>query len=480
MQQIVVRVFPILIVVSIMVFGACSESNSPTDPKDPVVEAVFTSTGEGTLTSADGAEVGIHLGSISTAGDGSNAELTFKIQSNIDRSAISTPIPSMYELVGTIQLFEPMNFVFTDPVQIFLSAANTDSPEDLTILWYNGKSAEWIPLPLNALDEDNKRLGSSVFELGYFAVAKMTAPASGKKLLSSDRVGGMRYRHSHTSDYYYTLTIAAVTYANPAIGWPNLVGYTASTGNRLGGVGPLSTTSMGNIPRGSYTVYISRVKRGTHFNLPGERETYTVPSIVEVGSFSNISSWKMENWHGWTDVGLAGGGEWRKGTPANWPDATVPPAAGTDPLNGKWNIRMKYTTPPYGEDGDVVRVFVKSPSTLEITVYNSDGTVWDTFDRNMSRSKDLRTVHLWIPEKDGEYWKMDFTFVDAGMNRFEGEVQERWYDLDENGNKIWIDERADIVGTRMTGVTGPTQHGNESLSRIFRDTSRSISRLFSR
>jgi hypothetical protein len=40
---------------------------------------------------------------------------------------------------------------------------------------------------------------------------------------------------------------------------------------------------MDSIPRGSYHAYVSRVKRGTHSLPPGKRETYTVPTVVNVG-----------------------------------------------------------------------------------------------------------------------------------------------------------------------------------------------------
>jgi hypothetical protein len=368
----------------------------------------------------------------------------------------------MYELIGGIQLFEPRYFVFTDPVQLFIPAASAESPADLTVLHYDAAQDEWIPVPLNTIDEGKKRLGVNVFELGYFAVARMNGGS--KKVHSSDRVGGIRYNHSHTSDYYYTLTIAAVEYDNPAIGWPNLVGYSSSTGNRVTG-GPLSSTHMGNIPKGTYTVYISRVKRGTHFTLPGERETWTVPSVLRVGSFTGLTRWKMEDWQGWTDLSLSSGGQWRKGAPSTWPPATVPYPPGSEPLNGRWSVYVKWKTPPYNVEHDIVDFAVVSSTKLRISEVGENPF---SFTPNMERSADKRTVKLW-EEEGGEFWRMDFRLVDVGMNRFEGTIHSSHKDTDENNNPIVVEEHADIVGTRVTTLTAsPPSATGESLQRLFR------------
>ncbi|MBR9979168.1 MAG: hypothetical protein KFH87_13875 [Bacteroidetes bacterium] len=455
--------FSMLLISAVLLFAACSESGSPNDPNDTDVQRVFTSGGEGTLSDATGAEVQVHVGAISNAGDGSNAEVSFSIKTNVDPGSVPTAIPATYELIGDIRLFEPANFVFTDPVQLFLPASEAETPEDLTVLWYDSGSKKWIPLPLNALDEENRRLGVSAFQLGYFAVARVSPAAAGKKA-SSDRVGGLRYSHNHTSNYYYTLTIADVTYANPSIGWPNLVGYSASTGSRPTG-GPLTATHLGNIPQGSYTVYISRVKRGTLSSPPGDRETYSVPTVKTVGPFTSIGGWSMKNWSGWSDISPAGGGQWRKGTPDTWPNPTIPPSAGADPLNGKWHLSIQYTTPPYEQQAADIDLRVKSSSVVHLSVYDEDDAIWQSLDIGLERSADKRNVKLIGPEEDGEFWVMTFTFMDAGMSRFEGKFVERWYDYDDNGNKIWIDEEADIVGTRKSGIVAPPGAGNGSLSK---------------
>ncbi|MBR9975444.1 MAG: hypothetical protein KFF77_07665 [Bacteroidetes bacterium] len=457
----VYRVVLCLSLAFILTLSSCSESGSPTDPKEPTVETVFNSTGEGQLQSADGAEVRMHRGAISTASDGSNAQLTVSITSSLATTVVSTPIPSMYEVVGSVQLFEPANFVFTDPVQIFMPTGGADSPEDFTILWYDSKKTQWVPLPLNTLDEENKRLGASVFELGYFVAAKITTAGAGKKGSGSDRVGGLRYNHTHTDNYYYTLTINAVTYANPAIGWPNLVGYSSSTGEKLGGTGPRSSTSMGNIPRGSYTVYVSRVKRGTLSNPPGERETYTVPTVVEVGSFTNVFRWSMEDWSGWTTLGLGGGGQWKKGTPQTWPSATVPLSPGADPLDGRWTVTIKNTSPVNETNTSLIRMKVKSPTVVTLYVFDENGDPRHDYDYALERSADKRSFKISMTDPDDDFWVvLDLAFVDVGMSRIEGTYHERLY----NNDNTWEDHYGEFIGVRELGIVGTTS-GSTSLTK---------------
>lgn len=445
----------------VLTLSSCSESGSPTDPTEPTVETVFTSTGEGQLQSADGAEINMHRGAISSASDGSNAQLTVSITSDLAPTVVSTPIPSMYEVVGSVQLFEPANFVFTDPVQIFMPTGGADSPEDFTILWHDSKKAKWVPLPLNTLDEENKRLGASVFELGHFVAAKITATGTGKKGSASDRVGGLRYNHAHTDNYYYTLTIAAVTYANPSIGWPNLIGYSSSTGEKLGGTGPRASTSMGNIPRGTYTIYVSRVRRGTLSSPPGERETYTVPTVVTVGSFTNVFRWSMEDWTGWTTLGLGGGGQWKTGTPQSWPAATVPLSPGADPLDGKWAFTVKVTSPVKDTTISLIRMKVKSPTVVTMYVFDDDGNPRHDYDYALERSADKRSFKISMTEPDDDFWVvLDLAFVDSGMSRIEGTYHERYY---ENDN-TWSEEYGDVSAVRVSGIVGSTP-GTTSLTK---------------
>jgi hypothetical protein len=266
----------------------------------------------------------VPTGAIAPKGDGSSGAVSFSIETNVNMSDLELPLPSSYKLIGSVYGYGPANFVFAEPLQIYLPAGSESTPEGLSIAWYNDSNKEWVLLPINDVDEVGKRLGTSVMELGYFAVVKPSIASSiGKKaeIQNDKRVGGIKLT-TNSSDYYYTMTIIAVTYKYPEIGWPDLVGYNVSTGSYPTG-GPLPVTRMGNIPQGTYTIEVSRVKRGTFMQLPGERETYTNPALVTVGGFTSVGGWGMDSWTGWSELNLSGG-QWRTGDPSNWPKPTVP------------------------------------------------------------------------------------------------------------------------------------------------------------
>ncbi|MBX3043994.1 MAG: hypothetical protein KIT33_08225 [Candidatus Kapabacteria bacterium] len=335
------KLFKLLVIMLLtsllLLLQSCSESSTPTPTNDPgKVEIINSSTG-GSVKTDKGAEVIVPAGSIANRNDGSSGSVSFSIESAVNQSDLPTPIPTMYKVIGSIYAFGPSNFVFTEPVHIFLPAESESSPEGLTIIWYNESEKQWILLPLSDIDATNKRLGVSVFELGYFAVVRFQNPSSISKsdeIMNDKRVGGIRYSHPSNTEYYFTLTIKAVTYKYPEIGWPNLIGYNVGTGSNPTG-GPRPKTHMMNIPQGTYTIELSRVKRGTLSRLPGERETYSNPILVTVGPYTSVFGWDAESFQGWTELNL-GGGDWRKGNPADWPQPTVPYGTGQFQATLSW------------------------------------------------------------------------------------------------------------------------------------------------
>jgi hypothetical protein len=306
----------------------CPDSSNPVTP--PVDNSTFNSTTGGILKSTDGAEILISAGAISNTSNGSAGEVKFSIVSNVKVSDLPLPIPTDYTVVGTIHQFGPSKFVFNGPVQIFLPASGESSPYKLVIIWYDDVNKEWSLLPVNTVDAVNKRIGASVFELGYFAVVKLsrtTKTSKGKPEIQDEepiniRVGGIRMKHNMT-DCFVTMTVKSVVYKYPEIPWTEEVGDCGTNGSDPV-FGPLPTTYLANIPQGIYEIIVSRVKRGTLFSPPGKTETYSVPIYVLVTSFSKVeATWDEWDFLGWTDLTVSGG-EWKEGCPGEWPKATIP------------------------------------------------------------------------------------------------------------------------------------------------------------
>jgi hypothetical protein len=325
----------------------CPELTNPSTESEQGKVEIFTSDNGGSLISESGAEIIVPAGAVVQKTDGSTGSVSFSIEPDINQADLPIPLPNMYHLVGKIYGFGPSSFIFNEPIHIFLPASSESSPENLAIAWYNDAEKQWILLPVSSIDESKKRIGITSFELGYFAVVKIANSSKSSKnaeIQNDKRVGGIRFAPT-TNDYYYTLTVKTVTYKYPEIGWSNLIGYNVGTGSYPTG-GPLPKTYMSNIPQGAYTIEISRVRRGTIFSPPGERETYSNPILINVTGFSWVGGWSIENWSGWNDLTLSGG-DWRIGNPATWPKPTVP--FGT----GQFQATLSWTNPPDGNYTDL-------------------------------------------------------------------------------------------------------------------------------
>lgn len=375
------KLFKILVVLStiMLLLQGCPETSNPDDTPDAGKVQIFNTATGGTLKTTAGAEVTVPAGAIAKRTDGSDGVVSFSIEPNINQSDLPLPLPNSYKLIGSIYGFGPSSFLFTEPLQIYLPAGSEATPEGLSIAWYSDAQNQWILLPINDIDATGKRLGVSVFELGYFAVVKPSISSiAGKmpEIQNDKRVGGIRYGHSGF-DYYYTLTVKAVNYKYPEIGWPNLIGYNVGTGSYPAG-GPLPETKMGNIPQGLYTIEVSRVKRGTLFSPPGERETYSNPALVTVTGFTSVGGWGWDSWTGWNDLTLSGG-EWRKGNPADWPQPTVP--FGT----GEFQATLSWTN--VGNTWTDLDLHLFGPDNMHIY-----------FDRKVSSDGSVRLDVDWIEE----------------------------------------------------------------------------------
>ena len=274
------------LILLLLVGVSCDENSSnSTDPIDDIpikgLNAVFSSTNGGTLKTSNGVEITVIDGAIAYQKDGTLGEVSFTLEPNISESDLPKPIPADFKLIGSVSKFGPEKFVFNLPVQIMLPAGSESSPLGLAIIRYNNDKNKWVILPVNTIDAVGKRIGASVFELGYFAVVKVQAVSKIRK--SEDeiqdpeptwlRVGGLRYKHN-MANYYVTMTVKAVTYKYPDVPWTNEIGDSGTNGTSSSGV-PNPTTYLANIPQGDYLIEVSRAKRGTQFELPGKTETYS-------------------------------------------------------------------------------------------------------------------------------------------------------------------------------------------------------------
>lgn len=285
---------------------------------------VFNNNVGGTLTATNGTKIIVPAGSIGLKTDGTSGEVSFSIENDVKLSDLPISIPSKYKLIGNVVKFSPASFIFTSPLRIYLSASSLSSLEGISIIRLNEKNGTWESIPISDIDATNKLLGIVTFELGYFAVVQDNQIASKMPILSEQRrSGGLLMEHSMGNEYYYTIMIVGFNPKYPEDANSGIVGTSGSTGGRLAADGPAFTTRLGGIPQGTYSLEISRMRRGTFSSLPGPTEYYSNLVSAEVGGFSNTLSWDWVNWSGWTLINLSAG-SWVVGTPPQWPTPDKP------------------------------------------------------------------------------------------------------------------------------------------------------------
>ncbi len=328
------------LVATLLLMGASCDDDSPSSPTESTVKQLNTSTG-GNLETNNGSEILVPAGAIPKSTNGNDGVISFSIETNVRELPLE--IPSDYSVVGGVTLFGPTNFIFTEPIRLYLPASSLQTLDDVVVLRYSDEKSNWIVVPISEIDGSKKRLGVSVFELGYYAVAKLrTVSYKEPVTLSSKGFGGIRYSHPHSFDYYYTMLIVSFTPKFPENAIVQAVGMSGSTGSQTTG-GPRGVTHLIGIPQGNYQLIISRTRRGTLSSLPGPREYYSVPISVTVPSFNYPLGWESDYYSPWGEVSLAGG-SWTSTQPTIWPNPTTPYGTGDFQATLTWTNSMSSGT----------------------------------------------------------------------------------------------------------------------------------------
>lgn len=335
-------------------------SSTPDDTSNnPTKE--FTTEQGGSLKADNGSEIMVPGGAVTKNKDGESGKVIFTIDPNVKLEEYPAAIPSDFVLIGNVHHFGPSHFVFQYPIVIMMPATSLADLDGVYILWYNELQGKWVNIPISEIDAQNKRLGASVFELGYFAIVKdknaLVGVPPGAEIQDYHKSGGIRFKHI-SGGYYYTLLVQAYVPKYTEDKFTNMVGQSSSTGNEIGGNGPRTVTHMIGLRPGTYTIVVSRRKAGTFWELPGKEEFYSVAAVVNVNSFQYIG-WDTENSSPWAELTL-GGGQWQSGFPNIWPKATVSLGTGELQVTLSWtNTEQKIYT---------IDIFVYGP--------NNDGVSW--------------------------------------------------------------------------------------------------------
>ena len=350
-----------IISLSIILYSCDWFTSSTPEDTNNIPTNEFTTEQGGSLKANDGSEIIVPGGAVPKNKDGQTGKVIFSIDPNVKSSEYPAPISSDFVLIGNVHHFGPSHFTFQYPVIVMLPASSLVDLDGVYIIWYSELEGKWVNIPISEIDPQNKRLGASVFELGYFAIVKdkkaIAGVPPGSEIQEYKKSGGIRFSHP-SGEYYYTLFVTAYVPKYNEDKFANMVGQSASTGSKLGGTGPRTVTHMIGLRPGTYTIVVSRRKAGTYWQLPGKEEFYSVAPKIEVNSFQYIG-WDTENSFPWAELTLSGG-QWQSGFPSIWPTPTV--SLGT----GEMQITLSWTN-------TTTRIY-----TIDIFVFgpNNDGVSW--------------------------------------------------------------------------------------------------------
>lgn len=310
---------PIYLVVLLLFcigIGCKKSEDSPTEPTTPQNETavqVISSTSSGAVTTASGYGVQVIPGSVPPNAQGASANVTFSIESPaVPPKALS----SFAQAKSEIFKVGPDGFSFRWPVKVLIPFKNAEANQ-VRAVYFDPLLDRWKVIPASNIDNTKKVMEVDALNLGYFAAATVSQGFS--KTNADDYDGG--FEMTGASDYYYTLTVKSVSnykYPYQAAWYGNLVGQSGSTGSNPTG-GPKQPTHI-ILPQATYEIWVSRTKPGTLSELP-KLYTYTIPAT---GTISNPVSYTsaLSSGTGWTSLAMPSGGEWKEGSPADWPTPT--------------------------------------------------------------------------------------------------------------------------------------------------------------
>ena len=303
----------------LLFFVSCDKDNPVKVEENNGVLLEMSNDVGGKLVSPLGAELFVPIDAIGKKEDDSPGKISFSIEP-IKQQDLPLSIPSNYSIIGELFKFSPSSFVFSRPLMVYLPGSSLEDLEDINIIRLDEQKNQWTIIPISDVNGTKKIIGVATFELGYFALVKNNSIT--KKIThgiqsESRKCGGIKMEPKNNT-YYYTLRIVNFTAKFSEDNNFDIVGKTASSGIESATGNPRALYMVG-LPQGTYSVEISRIKRGISGNL----EYY--PNLIEVVVNQPLEynySWTADDWTGWKVISEPA--DWIVGTPPNWPKADVP------------------------------------------------------------------------------------------------------------------------------------------------------------
>ena len=169
-----------LLLLFLISFAACPVVDAVIDP-DPITDPEpetpnnsiidqFTTSSDYEVLELDGYKLEILPGSIPALANGSEATVTFSIETGLD---LPKPLPVGITQVGDAVHFGPEGFVFQLPLLIKFPLPNSYSPDQVSIVHFDDEDNKWRMMPMAFFDQENNTIGAYVFDLDLYTLVNI-------------------------------------------------------------------------------------------------------------------------------------------------------------------------------------------------------------------------------------------------------------------------------------------------------------------
>jgi hypothetical protein len=433
------------------------------EPEENVsVTEQINSTDPGGVISLEGTKLLVPPNSIPSLANGDPAEVSFTIESGGD---LPKDLPDGMSKIAPVTHFGPEGFIFKDVLWLQFEIPENLTIDQVSVLGFLPDTREYGIIPINYYDEENRIVGASVYELGYYFLVNIEG-------INRDRIpsgcGGFRLNYEYSQGWYpgtptlldwadsktyYKIVITKFTPTYPQdVGLWAPYDPDANGGRRYWefmtppvttGWGPNHTIGIRTygIPQGEYTGLLVASYKEFQQDLPICR-TYNKEINFTIGAPVVCDQFGCEGWS--QGPGLPNGGTWVDS------DCLVYSPVPTTPVcTGDFQATLTWHN---GDNGDTdLDLYLYGPDNLVVSYQNENpGIGGIMLDRDVIDDPGPVQENICAPTL-------------SGMPKGAYEVRVDHYDGDEKAFQVRV-----IVGDKSASFQGSLKAGdNEKLVHSF-------------
>lgn len=169
---------------------------SEPEPENESVTLQVNSNAEGGEISLNGTKLRIPPNSIPSLANGDAAAVSFTIESG---AGLPKPLPEGMKKVAPVTHFGPEGFIFQDNLWLQFELPNDLALDQVSILGYLPDTRDYGIIPITYYDEENRVVGASVYELGYYFLVNIDGI---NRTRSPNGSGGFILNFNNTKGWY--------------------------------------------------------------------------------------------------------------------------------------------------------------------------------------------------------------------------------------------------------------------------------------